>query len=152
MAAISGYFASDLRGRLDRISTLSEVVAKKADNLNHPASDNTQKSNPPYSWEEVDRLWLILQAMQLTRSNKGWRHNKIKAPPPDLTMPLEDAYRWLSKQGIDIATHPSFDELAYLRDNPDVRKAVQSGEVSSGYAHYLMSGRFEVRPPIRRRR
>jgi GT2 family glycosyltransferase len=39
----------------------------------------------------------------------------------------------------------SFDEAGYLRLNPDVRRAIEVGQVASGYAHYLLYGRFEGR-------
>lgn len=38
-----------------------------------------------------------------------------------------------------------FDEAAYLRLNPDVRQAVESGQIESGYSHYLLRGRAEGR-------
>jgi hypothetical protein len=38
-----------------------------------------------------------------------------------------------------------FDEAGYLRLNPDVRRAVESGQIESGYAHYFWHGRAEGR-------
>jgi hypothetical protein len=38
-----------------------------------------------------------------------------------------------------------FDEAGYLRLNPDVRRAVELGQIESGYAHYLWHGRAEGR-------
>ena len=38
-----------------------------------------------------------------------------------------------------------FDEREYLRCNPDVRRAVQSGQMESGAAHYKTFGRREGR-------
>ena len=38
-----------------------------------------------------------------------------------------------------------FDEREYLRCNPDVRRAVQSGQMESGAAHYRTFGRREGR-------
>jgi hypothetical protein len=38
-----------------------------------------------------------------------------------------------------------FDEASYLRINPDVRPAVESGQIASGYAHYLQHGSSEGR-------
>jgi GT2 family glycosyltransferase len=39
-----------------------------------------------------------------------------------------------------------FDEVGYLRLNPDVRLAIELGQIESGYAHYLMHGLSENRP------
>ena len=38
-----------------------------------------------------------------------------------------------------------FDEREYLRCNPDVRRAVNSGQMESGAAHYRVFGRRENR-------
>ena len=38
-----------------------------------------------------------------------------------------------------------FNEREYLRCNPDVRRAVRRGIVSSGRAHYRVNGRYEGR-------
>lgn len=38
-----------------------------------------------------------------------------------------------------------YGERAYLTCNDDVRRAVQRGEVRSGYDHYLTHGRYEPR-------
>jgi len=38
-----------------------------------------------------------------------------------------------------------FDEAGYLRDNPDVAAAVQSGEVDDAWSHYIGFGYFEGR-------
>lgn len=39
----------------------------------------------------------------------------------------------------------AFDEREYLRCNPDVRRAVMSGQMRSGLAHYQAYGRREGR-------
>jgi GT2 family glycosyltransferase len=38
-----------------------------------------------------------------------------------------------------------FDEAGYLRLNPDVRRAIEMGQIESGYAHYFWHGRVEGR-------
>jgi len=40
----------------------------------------------------------------------------------------------------------TFDEAGYLRLNPDVRRALELGQIESGYSHYLMHGIGEGRP------
>lgn len=42
-----------------------------------------------------------------------------------------------------------FDEAGYLRLNSDVRRAVELGQIESGYSHYLMHGHAEGRPSPR---
>jgi len=45
----------------------------------------------------------------------------------------------------DFVVAENFDEDGYLRLNPDVRRAIDIGQVASGYAHYLLYGRSEGR-------
>jgi hypothetical protein len=45
----------------------------------------------------------------------------------------------------DFVVAENFDEAGYLRLNPDVRRAIDIGQVASGYAHYLLYGRSEGR-------
>ncbi|MEM6408709.1 MAG: glycosyltransferase [Pseudomonadota bacterium] len=40
---------------------------------------------------------------------------------------------------------PDFDEARYLEENPDVKMAVERGDMPSGYAHWLSSGHAEGR-------
>ncbi len=47
--------------------------------------------------------------------------------------------------GGDVAVAESFDEAGYLRLNPDVRRAIELGQVESTYSHYLLYGRSEGR-------
>jgi GT2 family glycosyltransferase len=49
--------------------------------------------------------------------------------------------------GGDFAVAESFDEAGYLRLNPDVRRAIELGQVESAYSHYLLYGRSEGRAP-----
>ena len=41
--------------------------------------------------------------------------------------------------------YSDFDEDRYLQTNPDVRQAVQRGEIESGHLHYIGYGYFEGR-------
>ncbi len=45
----------------------------------------------------------------------------------------------------DLIPADSFDEPGYLRLNPDVRQAIESGQLSSGYSHYFWHGKAEGR-------
>ncbi len=49
--------------------------------------------------------------------------------------------------GGDYAVAEIFDEAGYLRLNPDVRRAIELGQVESAYSHYLLYGRSEGRAP-----
>ena len=40
----------------------------------------------------------------------------------------------------------NFDEVGYLRLNPDVKRAIELGQIESGYLHYVWHGRAEGRP------
>jgi hypothetical protein len=45
----------------------------------------------------------------------------------------------------DIIAADSFDEAGYLRLNPDVRLAIEAGQVASAYSHYFWHGKAEGR-------
>jgi GT2 family glycosyltransferase len=45
----------------------------------------------------------------------------------------------------DLIPVESFDEAGYLRLNPDVRLAIESGQLTSGYSHYFWHGKEEGR-------
>jgi hypothetical protein len=46
------------------------------------------------------------------------------------------------------ATEPDYDEVAYLRANPDVAALVRCGDVESGYHHWIAEGRAAGRPLV----
>jgi hypothetical protein len=41
---------------------------------------------------------------------------------------------------------PNFDEVKYLRDNPDVQVLLDESKVSSGFEHFMRWGKSEGRP------
>ena len=45
----------------------------------------------------------------------------------------------------DFIAAESFDEVGYLRLNPDVRRGIDNGQIQSGYSHYLWHGKLEGR-------
>ncbi len=45
----------------------------------------------------------------------------------------------------DLLSAEVFDEAGYLRLNPDVRRAVELGQIESGYVHYFWHGKAEGR-------
>jgi len=60
------------------------------------------------------------------------------------TVDLDQAGR--DAQDNDFILADSFDEIGYLRLNPDVQRAIKLGQIESGYSHYLWHGRAEGRP------
>ena len=40
---------------------------------------------------------------------------------------------------------PDFDEIAYRQQNPDIEPEIRSGQIRSGYEHYMRYGRHEGR-------
>lgn len=60
---------------------------------------------------------------------------------------LQVAKLYFSKRCSAISPNPFFDEAWYLESNLDVRQAVNSGELLSGFVHYIHRGIFEGRWP-----
>jgi GT2 family glycosyltransferase len=56
-----------------------------------------------------------------------------------------EAARPIDAVNDDFIPAESFDEAGYLRLNPDVRRAIELGQLESGYSHYLWHGRAEGR-------
>ena len=62
----------------------------------------------------------------------------------DVTMPVG-----LLKLLLQVAiAYGDFDEESYLRSNPDVRDAINRGEIESGQLHYIGFGYFEGRKGV----
>jgi GT2 family glycosyltransferase len=57
--------------------------------------------------------------------------------------PVEDRGR--DDARAELISREIFDEAGYLRLNPDVQKAIELGQVESGYSHYLVHGHAEGR-------
>jgi GT2 family glycosyltransferase len=57
-----------------------------------------------------------------------------------------EIFRQIDVSRAEVISAEVFDEAGYLRLNPDVRRAVEIGQVESGYSHYLMHGLAEGRP------
>ncbi len=134
-AAISGYFASDMRARLDRIEgRLAEAAGDKA-----PGGADAR------TVEEVDRLW-ALTALLTQNARTGPR----AAEALRRRSTLVELRAILRKTGLPLAPHPFFDEEAYLSAHPDVAEAVGNGQFGSGYQHFLLYGQQEGRArPLR---
>lgn len=72
-----------------------------------------------------------------TKPEQFLKEDTVTVPTKFIRKLLADA---VMRKGI-------FDDQYYLKNNPDVRAAIQSGKVKSGAEHYYKSGYFEGRCP-----
>lgn len=92
----------------------------------------------------LDRYWIVSQ-IPTSKSIRAFGLRSIVGTKPDaLTMPWKDLLT--VAKSIDLQVPGTFDEAAYLDNNPDVASAVESGEFRNGYSHYIRFGRSEGRP------
>ena len=70
----------------------------------------------------------------------------LPADPKSNVTLSADMFRFLMRGWL---VHQFFDEASYLNENPDVKKAVKEGRLSSGWEHYVGIGYFEGRSPGR---
>lgn len=92
----------------------------------------------------LDRYWIISQ-IPASKSIRAFGLRSIVGTKPDaLTMPWKDLLT--VAKSINLQVPGTFDEAAYLDNNPDVASAVESGEFRNGYSHYIRYGRSEGRP------
>ncbi|WP_164885907.1 glycosyltransferase family 2 protein [Paenirhodobacter populi] len=126
-AAVAAYFAADIRGRLSAL--------ERAFGAARP------QPVPTGNLAEVDRLWL---ATCLRTVRAGYPFTcRMPALRPDA--PFATMRGLAIRLNLPIPVHPSFDEVSYLRQYPDVEGAVSAGKMTSGYQHYIMYGSAEGR-------
>ncbi len=137
-AAISAYFATDIRNRLD-------AVGKRIGQLEHAVGTGAapQETQNRTDTAEIDRLWLLVHIQRADMNRKGRKNQDHDAA--DLDAPIDALVQIMASGDIPVAIQPQFDEEAYLTGNPDVKAAVDSRNIPSGYVHYLMNGRKEGR-------
>ena len=58
----------------------------------------------------------------------------------------QNIFRPMDGAEVELISPTAFDEAGYLRLNPDVREAIELGQLESGYAHYVLHGHAERRP------
>jgi GT2 family glycosyltransferase len=58
----------------------------------------------------------------------------------------QNIFRPMDGADVELIPPTAFDEVGYLRLNPDVREAIELGQLESGYAHYVLHGHAERRP------
>ena len=78
----------------------------------------------------ADSLMAVLNASRADLNGNG----RVEVPGPLLKLLLQIA-----------VAATEFDEDGYLRENPDVAKAVSRGELESAHIHYIGFGYFEGR-------
>jgi glycosyltransferase involved in cell wall biosynthesis len=133
-SAIAGYYATDLRARLERIEArLAEAAAPPP-----PALGQTRRAT-----DEIDRLWALNGLLSRAAERGAAGAHVARALGSGAT--LDDLRAILRDVRVPIAPHPFFDERAYLASYPDVAAAVAGGQFSSGYEHFLLHGHEEGR-------
>lgn len=137
-AAISAYFTSDIRNRIDtitpQIANLSRTVLTNLRSELYVLEDISS---------EMDRLWLVANLQR--EQSKGFRLWKSRSVSIEPDTPIDILLNHIESQRTNIEIHPTFNEKAYLDENPDVKLAVSAGHLPSGYFHYLKFGKSEKR-------
>lgn len=93
-----------------------------------------------------DLLWTIsaINAKLADRTPlAALRHRGLRPIPPNA--PWSVALPALRKLRMAVPPPHDFDEIAYLRANPDVAAEVRKGNQGSGFTHYILHGRHEGR-------
>lgn len=141
-AAISAYFATDIRHRLDVVNARIGDLGQTVKDIARP-----QEPAPEADLSEIDRLWLVANIQRTELDRTGPRKPRKRSPAPiDPETPLDVLIKHIEAENLFLDIHPHFDESAYLDLNPDVKVAVEKGSFPSGYFHYLKYGRVEKRP------
>lgn len=137
---VSGYFATDLRNRIEH--STARLLSAAAETRNAPHVTEIGQALAKAE-EEADRLWLMTLLLRPNSRMRGLSGGA--ADIPEASEPMESLLERVRKEGIGLETPPSFDEELYLKSNPDVSAACQTGYFKSGYEHYLLNGRREAR-------
>ena len=133
-SAIAGYYATDMRARLERIEArLAEAAAPPP-----PDPEQTRRAT-----DEIDRLWALNGLLSRAAERGAAGAQVARALGTGAT--LDDLRAILRDVRVPIAPHPFFDESAYLASYPDVAAAVAGGQFASGYEHFLLHGHEEGR-------
>lgn len=139
-AVSMGYFASDLRGRIERLE--SRLLGGEAVLQNKPEASSFAGVSDLCA--EVDRLWLLTHLSRSPRSRiaaaVSWRKVSLHADAS-----LDQLGKLAYSTKLPIPPHPSFDEKRYIADNEDVAAEIEAGLFPSGYIHYVAFGRREGR-------
>ena len=122
IAAILGYFASDIRHVLSGRPGTSAV-----------------------NYEIIDKYWVV--AHLNNPLTEKWYSKRRYFPvflSPDISWQELEIFARKAKK--TIPSPYNFDEQRYLHENEDVAIAVRNGRIKSGYHHYISHGRGEGRP------
>lgn len=119
--------------------------------------DRRLPKDPPEEW---DIRWYVRQVLAevvrkrdarsfvglfLDRSASKDRGVALKPQAADLGWIANSVLTSRRSLKIKVAPAPDFDEQAYLRRYSDVKRAVEEGRISCGFAHYVHFGRKERR-------
>lgn len=142
-AAVSGYFAKDAK-RMESLLEGRGGSGQSAVNWNQESGVDLETIEA-----EIDRLWLIHQVnsgyvFSLVSNITEYQQTMIG---PDVS--LDNIVATIMKRKIAIATHPNFNEEAYLKRYTDVAEVCEAGGMASGYMHFLAYGRYEGRKRFR---
>ena len=129
LAIIQGYAINEFR-----------VNRNKNNEIINSASANNLLDNAENYWLAAEVNYAIANSNVWPRSRKWIKKNMVK-PDADLDTILKIIQKWK----IHVNAPPDFDEKLYLKKNPDVALAIDSGKIDNGYIHYLKYGRKEGR-------
>lgn len=79
--------------------------------------------------------------------NNTWKlpFKNASISPDKLQKIIDKALMIADRNYQDIEAPPGFSEERYLKNNPDVARAVKNGDFKSGFHHYILFGRTEGR-------
>lgn len=132
--ALSGYYTQDVRGR----------IGQRAAPAAAPAQMSIESVKAAWaSYTESDRLWVLAQILD-KKANQSPLSLK-RMPEVNKEQSLVDLAEFAKRHKIAIKAPNSFDDAAYLVQNPDVAGAVNVGAFASGFEHYCLNGHLEER-------
>ncbi|MEL6666525.1 MAG: glycosyltransferase [Pseudomonadota bacterium] len=131
--ALSGYYTQDVRSRI------GQRVASSA-----PPQMSMESVKAAWaSYTETDRLWVLTQILDQKANQSPLSFKRI--PNVNKQQSLVDLAEFAKRHKIAIKAPNSFDDAAYLAQNPDVAGAVNVGGFTSGFEHYCLNGHLEER-------
>lgn len=110
------------------------------------ANDITTESDasPPAIPTHADKVFkvAVLEEVELLRLDGDGAQAGAYSEQASQT----EIFRSMDETNPSLIPAEIFDEVGYLRLNPDVRHAIELGQFESGYSHYVLHGNAERRP------
>lgn len=133
--------------RKARLRALTELSVRHAVEEAVPLAEDAAR----FDLECAEAAQHLMRAMPMlrlrTRIRQALRLKRLGSDNHLLLMQLlARRARDANWNGAETFIPADFDEEAYRCENPDVRQAVEAGQLPSGYAHYLLYGFREGRP------